>query len=304
MAKNNTPEKELKGMEENVLKKIEILEAPGLEISQGEEEVVVTGADALIKEKAPISEEEKKETKEEKAVEDVSSWTPKTGLGRKVKKGLIASLGEILDKGEVILESQIIDVLVPDLESELLLVGQSKGKFGGGQRRIFKQTQKKTREGNKPSFATVAVVGNKDGFVGVGSGKSRETVPAREKAIRKSKLNIFKISRGCGSWQCGCKEPHTIPFMVQGKCGSVRLILRPAPKGKGLVVESECAKILRLAGIKDIWSKSFGQTKVKTNLVNACVDALKKLIVAKVRPEAIEQIGIIEGPIKEARQED
>lgn len=299
MAKKDIQEKELKKVEENVLKKIETSEAPGLEISQGEEEVIITGADTLIKEEAPISEEEKKETKEEKATKDVSSWTPKTELGRKVKKGLVTSLGEVLDKGEVILESQIVDVLLPDLESELLLVGQSKGKFGGGQRRIFKQTQKKTREGNKPSFATVAVVGNKNGFVGVGSGKSRETVPAREKAIRKAKLNILKISRGCGSWQCGCKEPHTIPFMVEGKCGSVRLILRPAPKGKGLIVESECAKILRLAGIKDVWSKSFGQTKVKTNLVNACVDALKKLITTKVRPETIEQIGIIEGSIQE-----
>ena len=74
-----------------------------------------------------------------------------------------------------------------DIETELLLVGQSKGKFGGGQRRVFKQTQKKTREGNKPSFSTFAVVGNHNGYVGLGSGKSKETVPARDKSKRKAK---------------------------------------------------------------------------------------------------------------------
>ena len=63
-----------------------------------------------------------------------------------------------------------------------MLIGQARGKFGGGQRRIFKQTQKKTREGNKPHFTTTAVTGNKDGYIGMGAGKAKETVPARELA--------------------------------------------------------------------------------------------------------------------------
>ena len=109
------------------------------------------------------------------------------------------------------------------LKNDLLLIGQSKGKFGGGARRIFKQTQKKTPEGNKPSFACAAVVGNEDGYVGVGSGKSKDTVPAREKAIRRAKLNLFKIRRGCGSWECNCKTHHSIPFETEGKCGSVSI---------------------------------------------------------------------------------
>ena len=62
------------------------------------------------------------------------------------------------------MEAEILDVLMPNLTTELLLVGQSKGKFGGGQRRVFRQTQKKTREGNKPRFGTFAVVGNEDGY--------------------------------------------------------------------------------------------------------------------------------------------
>ena len=160
---------------------------------------------------------------------DKEGWKPKTSLGKKVKNNEINDIGEILDKGLKILEPEIVDLLLPHLNVDLLLIGQSKGKFGGGQRRVFKQTQKKTCEGNKPKFAAFAVVGNENGYVGVGYGKSRETVPAREKAIRNAKLNIIKIRRGCGSWQCECKEPHTTPYSAKGKCGSVEIVLIPAP---------------------------------------------------------------------------
>lgn len=207
---------------------------------------------------------------------DKDSWKPKTELGRKVKAGEIKDIDEILVTGLRVLEPEIVDILIPNLESELILVGQSKGKFGGGKRSIWKQTQKKTKEGNKPKFATLIVVGNKDGYLGLGYGKSKETMPAREKALRKAKLSIIKVIRGCGSWACADKEPHSIPFKVEGKEGSVRIILLPAPKGTNLKIEKECQKLLRLAGIKDIYSKSFG-TKTKLNLVKACFNALKNL---------------------------
>ena len=99
--------------------------------------------------------------------------------------------------------------------------------------------------------------------MGIGYGKGKETVPAREKAIRKAKLNVIKIRRGCGSWECECKGHHSIPYTVEGKEGSSTIKIMPAPKGKGLVIEKECAKILRLAGVKDVRSKSLGQTKTK-----------------------------------------
>lgn len=213
---------------------------------------------------------------------DKENWKPKTALGKKVKNGQITKIDQILDKRDKILESEIVDVLIPELSTDLLMVGQSKGKFGGGARRVFKQTQKKTQEGNKPKFATFALVGNEDGYVGVGYGKSKETVPAREKAIRNAKLNIIKIRRGCGSWQCGCHNPHTIPFAVEGKYGSVKIKLIPAPRGTGLCIEEECQKILRIAGIKDIWSKTLGHTKTKINLVNACFEALQQLMEMKI----------------------
>jgi len=238
----------------------------------------------------------RREPRPEKEFDKVA-WKPKTSLGKKVKGGDIKDINEILDRGLKILEPGVVDVLVPKISNELLLIGQSKGKFGGGQRRVFKQTQKKTREGNKPHFATMAVIGNHDGIIGLGYGKSKETVPAREKSLRNSKLNIIKIRRGCGSWQCGCKEPHTIPFQVEGKCGSVIIKLIPAPKGTGLLVEHECQKILKLAGIKDVWSKTSGQTKTKINLIYACFDALKKLIETKIDPDYLEPLGVKEGKI-------
>src|SRR3989338_336 len=130
---------------------------------------------------------------------DRDSWKPKTELGKKVKNGDISTIDYILDRGLPLLEPQIVDMLLPGLQVDLLEVGQSKGKFGGGKRSIWRQTQKKSKEGNKPSFATVAVCGDGNGYVGIGLGKAKETVPAREKATRKAKLNIIKIKRGCGA---------------------------------------------------------------------------------------------------------
>mgnify|MGYP001490947574 CR=1 FL=1 len=214
---------------------------------------------------------------------DLSSWTPKTQLGKKVKEGEIRDIRDIIDKGLVIRESEIVDALVAGLDNDLLMIGQSKGKFGGGARRVFRQTQKKTREGNKPKFATMAIIGNKNGLVGMGYGKAKETIPAREKAVRNAKLNMIYVNRGCGSWECSCNEGHTVPFKVSAKCSSVIVTLMPAPKGTGLKIEKECAKILKLAGIKDVWSRTTGQTVTKINLVKACFGALKKISETKVK---------------------
>jgi len=158
----------------------------------------------------------------------------------------------------------------------LISIGQAKGKFGGGKRRAWRQTQRKTKQQNVPTFSTMAVVGDGNGHVGVGSGEAKETLPARDKAIRKAKLNIIKIKRTCAAFDCACSEPHTIPFKVTGKAGSVRVTLIPAPQGTGLVVANELKKILKLTGIKDVYSKTFGKKRTTFNLVKACIEALKK----------------------------
>jgi len=207
---------------------------------------------------------------------DTSSWDPKTKLGRDVKDGKIKNIDEILDSHKKILEEEIVDSLM-DLKSDLISIGQSKGKFGGGKRRAWRQTQRKTEEGNVPTFSAMAVVGDENGHVGIGYGRSTETLPARGKAVRKAKLNIMKVKRACASFNCSCSELHTVPFKVTGKAGSVRVTLIPAPQGTGLVVGNELKKVLKLAGIKDVHSKTFGKQRTSFNLVKACIDAFEKI---------------------------
>src|SRR3989338_1190538 len=205
----------------------------------------------------------------------IASWVPKTKLGNDVKNGKIKNIDEILDKGLKILEPEIIDSLI-NLESDLISIGQAKGKFGGGKRRAWRQTQRKTKEGNVPTFSAMAVVGDGNGHVGVGSGRAKETLPARDKAIRKAKLGIIRVRRECAAFDCDCSQPHTVPFEVSGKAGSVRVTLIPAPQGTGLVAANELKKVLKLVGIKDVYSKTFGKKRTSFNFVKACMDALAK----------------------------
>jgi small subunit ribosomal protein S5 len=213
---------------------------------------------------------------------ELASWIPKTEIGKLVKAGKETDLDKLLVTGKKILESQIIDSLLR-LESDLLLIGQAKGKFGGGKRRAWRQTQRKTMEGNVVTFSCMAVVGDKKGHVGVGYGKAKETLPSRTKAIRSAKLNVIKVNLGYESpEEKGVAEPHTVPYVVSGKCGSVRIKLIPAPRGTGLVVGDECKKILKLAGIKDVYGVSKGQTRTTFNVAKACIDALKKTNLMKL----------------------
>jgi len=247
-----------------------------------EEEVIETLIEKEI-EKEQIPEEialvveEKKErifgakTKEE----IILGWQPKTKLGIEVKDGKIKNIDEILNKNKKILEPEIVDMLL-NTKSDLLSIGQSKGKFGGGKRRAWRQTQRKTQEGNVPTFSTMAVIGDENGHIGIGSGRAKETLPARDKAIRKAKLNVAIVKRDCSGFDCSCNELHTIPFKITGKAGSVRVTLIPAPQGTGLVVANELKKILKLAGIKDIYSRTSGKKRTTFNLAKACIDALRK----------------------------
>ncbi len=205
----------------------------------------------------------------------LAAWVPKTQVGRDVRSGKEKDIDAVLSSGKKILEAEIVETLL-HLESDLILIGQAKGKFGGGKRRAWRQTQRKTMEGNVVSFSAMAVVGDKQGHIGLGMGRGKETLPAREKALRAAKLAIQKIERGCGNFDCSCNEPHTVPSIVEGKCGSVRVRLIPAAQGTGLVVGDNLKKILRLAGIKDVYGFSQGNTRTTLNAAKACFNALKK----------------------------
>ena len=210
-----------------------------------------------------------------KREEELENWVPKTKLGKEVKTKKIKDIDDILDNNKKILEAEIVDTLI-DVKTDLISIGQSKGKFGGGKRRAWRQTQRKTKEGNVPTFSAFAVVGDQNGHVGIGVGKSVETLPARDKATRNAKLNVIKVTRGDGSFDSVGGGNTSIPFKVEGKAGSVRVILMPAAPGTGLVVADQLKKILKLAGIKDIYSKTSGKLRTSFNLAKACIDALKK----------------------------
>lgn len=237
------------------------------------------------------------EKKEKEALKNIQQykanleeWVPKTKLGKLVKEGKITSIDQIFLNGYKILESEIVDALIPDLKVEFIRLSLSKGKYR--RPKIVKMVQRKTAEGNKTSFVALAVVGDEKGHVGIGVGKSYEVVLAMQKAVRNAKLNIIPVLKGCGAWECNCRTPHSVPFKVEGKMGSVRVILLPAPRGVGIVAPDEMKKIFRLAGFKDIWMKSFGQTRRRINFAGAIYDALRKLSTYRINLAYKEISGI------------
>jgi SSU ribosomal protein S5P len=193
--------------------------------------------------------------------DSLTDWTPKTKLGRMVKEGKLKTISEVLATRMPIREPQIVDMLLPNLEDEVIDI---------------KMVQKMSDSGRKSKFAATVVVGNRNGYVGIGHGKARETGDAIEKALENAKLNIIEIKRGCGSWECGCGRSHTVPFEVVGKSGSVRVYLKPAPQGVGLAIGDIPKKVLELAGISDTWGFSEGHTKTSVNFAYATFNALKE----------------------------
>lgn len=213
--------------------------------------------------------------------EVVNEWSPRTELGVKVKKGEITDIQTILNNGLKIKEPEIVDHLIPNLEVEFIPIGQAKGKFGGGKRRLSRVTQKVTAEGNRINFSSMAIVGNRSGVIGLGVGKSVESVPSKTKAENNAKMNLITVPRGCGSWECACNDAHSIPLTVEGKAGSVFVRLMPAPKGTGLAINDTGKQILSMAGVRDVWSFTSGQTQTTHNLAKAIFEALKQLRVVK-----------------------
>lgn len=204
-------------------------------------------------------------------------WVPKTELGKRVLKGEFDSINYILSQNLVIKEPEIVDFLLPDLEEEMIFLGKTPGKGGGGRRIVVKKTVRMHKSGRRIRVKAMAIVGNKKGVVGLGEGDGKEARAAMVKAINNAKLNVTEIPRGCGSWECSCKEEHSIPIKTKGKCSSVTVELIPAPKGLGLCANDEVKKILQLAGIRDIWMKSRGNTGSRDNLIKATFYALKNI---------------------------
>jgi small subunit ribosomal protein S5 len=187
-------------------------------------------------------------------------WVPSTRLGKMVAEGQITNLSEIFSQGYKIQEPEIVEVLLPGLQEEVINV---------------QLVQKQTDAGERSRFKAIVAVGNGDGYVGLGVGKARQVRNAIEKGTIDAKLNLTPVRRGCGSWECACGQPHSTSFKVVGTCGSVSVEVIPAPRGLGLVSNEVGKTILRLAGIKDCWTRSFGSTRTTASLAFAIFDALR-----------------------------
>ncbi len=197
----------------------------------------------------------------EERLERLEEWTPRTRLGRLVQQGKISSIEEIFAEGFKIREPEIVDMLLPDIQEEVIHIGI---------------VQKQTDAGEKTRFKAIVAIGNGNGYVGLGSGKANQVRTAIEKAAKDARLNITLVRRGCGSWECGCGQPHSLPFETSGKSGSVVIKIIPGPRGLGLVASEVAKVILRLAGIKDCWTRSYGQTRTVPSFAYALYNALKR----------------------------
>jgi len=199
-------------------------------------------------------------------------WTPKTKLGHKVKNGEITSLKDALKTGKI-MESQIVDCILPEIKHKIVDV---------------KKTTRITRAGRHFSFRVTAIVGDSNGHIGIGSAKDTERFNAQEKAIQRAKLHMVVVKRGSGSWESNTYDDNSVPYRIVGKCSSLRVELLPAPKGVGLAVSDSIKPVLELAGITNVWSKTRGATDTKLNFVKATVDALHNLSKLKTLPEKKE----------------
>lgn len=194
--------------------------------------------------------------------EEREPWIPKTAIGKKVQAGEITNIDDLLDANIPIMEAGIVDVLLPGLGEEVINV---------------RRVQRTLDSGRRMRFSILAVVGDKNGHMGVGMAKGVEAGPTIKRAMIRAKLNIIKVKRGCASWECGCGEAHTVPFKVIGRSGSVAMTLKPAPRGVGLVTGDNSKAVLTFAGIQDVWTFSKGHGRTVTNQVLAIYDALKQL---------------------------
>ncbi|MCG2728320.1 MAG: 30S ribosomal protein S5 [Candidatus Methanoperedenaceae archaeon] len=199
--------------------------------------------------------------------QEAVEWVPQTRLGKLVKEGQVTTMGEALASGLPIREYQIVDALLSEIKDEVLDINM---------------VQRMTDSGRRVKFRATVIVGNGDGFIGIGEGKDVQVGVAIRKAIDTAKMNIISIKRGCGSWECGCGLGHTVPFEVKGKAGSVEVRLKPAPRGLGLASGGTAKKVLEIAGIKDVWAKVNGETRTTINFAKATFDALMKTTTMKV----------------------
>ena len=161
-----------------------------------------------------------------------------------------------------------IDASSMELEERVVTINRVSKTVKGG--RIFK-------------FSALVVVGDKNGLVGFGIGKSGEVPDAIRKGIEDAKKNLIKVSlRGT-----------TIPHEITGKFGAGEVLLMPAPKGTGVIAGGPVRAVVETVGIGDIRTKA-ARSNNPYNVVRATIDGLSRLRtaeeVAAVRGKSVKEI--------------
>jgi ribosomal protein uS5 len=191
---------------------------------------------------------------------DDKKWTPVTKLGRMVFENKIKSLEEIFKFSIPIKESEIVDRLIGESEKykeEVMKV---------------KSVQKQTTAGQRTRMKVWVLIGDGNGHIGLGQKAHKEVQGAVAGAIIQAKMNLIPVRMGY--WGNNIGQPHTIPFKISGKEGSVMTRLIPAPRGTGIVGPVTTKKVLLMAGIRDCYTQSCGSTKTRGNTLYSCYKAL------------------------------
>ncbi len=142
---------------------------------------------------------------------------------------------------------------------------------------------KVVKGGRNFRFSALVVVGDENGYVGIGTGKAQEVPNAIKKAIQDAKKNLIHVPR----------VGTTVPHEIRGHFGAGKVLIMPASEGTGVIAGGPVRAVLELAGIKDVRAKSIG-TNNSRNMVNATLNGLKNFKtveeVAKLRGKTIEEI--------------
>ena len=132
-------------------------------------------------------------------------------------------------------------------------------------------------------FAALTVVGDGDGRIGMGKGKSREVPVAVQKAMEQARRNLLKVSLKNG----------TVYHTVTGQHGAAKVFLAPAPKGTGIIAGGPMRAVFEVMGVTDIVAKSHGSSN-PYNMVRATLDALRNSTtpsqVAAKRGKSVEEL--------------